>query len=598
MCHAGSIVVPTAGSIVVPTAGYSPNIPTITDTASFTPPISSGKSNFTESEDSCTYELDGGDDNLTTTYHLPAYQLSNESLYSSYTDDTITVNATFGHSHMHCGVNYIMQADGVTHQNPAVMPSGVPGLDDSLENSGPNESSLNGNDVDKEYCKSQSFFHEDLESWMQPTEDMRLSSNEEHTAKRMDFTHHSLSTGYSDVGFGSLGTTQSFDWARPAPVAGHGIPKFPYMLDSNLNVSRPLVHTLSCANSQNSETSLLDSNPNTSRPLVSGFSLVSAPNLERNVLNSDLNVSRPVVSSFSMVTAQSSERSDDPSVSRSCFSLVDPQTSEMGGCKLAEYKTGDDYEMPFFSYKNGNQIRLEAPYAPPSIPSTSLQQHPHIQCPPDNLLGNIKPPSPSRTLFQQATGRTTTDYQFGNISCPPMESSITTSYNSVADNHLIPRSSKIIASSTVRKPFQVPAVERIPVKALDLGLMDERPREARLQSNDRNLVATELAHDSSSKNSVLPVLCTRSNVGHGGEVVKSKYFISPAASSLGSSSGRIISSSKVCVGPGVLSDLTTFHQREGECLSRGSSKATAHDWTKSGVTSSTAIPVSYLQRSE
>lgn len=110
--------------------------------------------------------------------------------------------------------------------------------------------------------------------------------------------------------------------------------------------------------------------------------------------------------------------------------------------------------------------------------------------------------------------------------------------------HLIPRSTKAIASLVVRKPRRaIPPSEQKPVKALDLGIEGERERNVRLQSNDRVLAPTQLTHSSLLDESVYLDTGKTPEVANG-EIVRSKYF--PAySSSVPSTSNRIISSSRV-----------------------------------------------------
>ena len=138
------------------------------------------------------------------------------------------------------------------------------------------------------------------------------------------------------------------------------------------------------------------------------------------------------------------------------------------------------------------------------------------------------------------------------------------------------------------------AVEHTPVKVLDLGLTDGGHRETRLQSHDRHHVAHEPSRPAPgpfNRNMLLPADCSGSN-----EVVRSKYFVSPLAPSLGSGSTKVVSGSSVSTGLEVLSDLKTFHQQEEAALSRVALQGKAvPDWMQHGATpTNIALPVSNM----
>jgi hypothetical protein len=106
--------------------------------------------------------------------------------------------------------------------------------------------------------------------------------------------------------------------------------------------------------------------------------------------------------------------------------------------------------------------------------------------------------------------------------------------------HLVPRSTKAIASSVVRKPRHA-----IPSKALDLGLEGERERGVVLKSNDRILAPTRSTDSLQLEGSVWESK-VRETVAEG-EIVRSKYFPTSAVAHR-SGSSRVISSSRVSAG--------------------------------------------------
>ena len=142
----------------------------------------------------------------------------------------------------------------------------------------------------------------------------------------------------------------------------------------------------------------------------------------------------------------------------------------------------------------------------------------------------------------------TSDTLFGRSYLPIPNSTSSSSDTLFGRNYLVPKSSRIIASSVVRKPLSIPATERIPVKALNLEA--EGRKKLKLQSNDR-LIFSQSPRGISSGNARLPHPFEDNKTGFGfsdnstGKVVRSQYF--PVVSST-VSSGRLISSSKVCAG--------------------------------------------------
>ena len=146
---------------------------------------------------------------------------------------------------------------------------------------------------------------------------------------------------------------------------------------------------------------------------------------------------------------------------------------------------------------------------------------------------------------------------------------VTLSSHSAISSHshdfLIPRSSKVISSSIVRKPLSFPSMERAPLRALDLGLDQEKS--LWLQSNDRTLSSSKV---STSNDPVTLTARSYVDTGVSGEIVRSKYFptFTSAAPSV-SNGGRLISNSRVSlggVGTDKFANLKTFHLCEGGSL--------------------------------
>lgn len=147
------------------------------------------------------------------------------------------------------------------------------------------------------------------------------------------------------------------------------------------------------------------------------------------------------------------------------------------------------------------------------------------------------------------------------LRAPPSEPTTTSYQHDVTSGstsmfnvgHLVPRSTKAIASSVVRKPRQtIPPVEQKPVKALDLGLEGGRERNVKLRSNDRVLPThSSLLEENIWMGRSREAGKTSNSVAEG-EIVRSKYFPASAGSSIPSksSSSRVISSSRVSIGGG------------------------------------------------
>ena len=149
--------------------------------------------------------------------------------------------------------------------------------------------------------------------------------------------------------------------------------------------------------------------------------------------------------------------------------------------------------------------------------------------------------------------------------------------------HLVPRSTKAISSSVVRKPRRtIPSTEQKPVKALDLGLEGEKERSVRLQSNDRVIAPTPSASLGQLEETVrgMEVEGISNSVPERREIVRSKYFPSSAGCSIPPKSGssRVISSSRVSTGATKFSDKATSGFGWGETSSTNGKGASGFDW--------------------
>lgn len=263
------------------------------------------------------------------------------------------------------------------------------------------------------------------------------------------------------------------------------------------------------------------------------------------------------------------------------FKPLNSKESENHSSNDIVFRTHPNIDMP--SSHNWN-VRLEKPT---SIPNPSLSsstaalsglqrinpvgRFSHTDN--SNFTGIVKPNSstvqPSWTKFplqNQSSGPMTSTWQHVTSSHAAPTRTVS-STSGLTGSHLVPRSSKAIASLVVRKPRWLPpttsTAEQKPVKALDLGLESERERNVRLRSNDRVLAAAPTNPTVLSRH-------TRRNdeVGDSdrfaGELVKSKYF-SASSSSIPSvnSISQVPSSSTSGVGTRRLADLKAFHLQEG-----------------------------------
>ncbi len=133
-----------------------------------------------------------------------------------------------------------------------------------------------------------------------------------------------------------------------------------------------------------------------------------------------------------------------------------------------------------------------------------------------------------------------TSYQLRSTSFPCHHTSFSSSTALFGKDYLIPRSSRAIASSVVRKPLKHTLIERTPVKALDLGLDSERERRLRLESNDRNLVSSQMSQLASKGDLLTQAVRNNAELDDSftGSDVRSKYFVRSGKASFSTVSGN------------------------------------------------------------
>ena len=266
VCHGGS------AGVVVPVPGGSPHVPSTSDAASSMPQLSCSSGNDqSECEagrDSFMYEANNSEGNPADYLHLPirqSFTLSSEPLYSNYSSENVASDGSLCPSHT--GVCPRMQDSNMLQTNFIFTPSGVPGLDDSLEDCVPSDSALPG-EVGTECVEGQSFFHEDLQSWMHPSsggEQVATDGEHESTPGLTNFSRHFSSTRHSEAG------VDFFNTAQPeVTLASHcGLPDIPNTVCSNWSIALPLVPDLSYANCQLPEMCIPASSPGMFGPEVS-----------------------------------------------------------------------------------------------------------------------------------------------------------------------------------------------------------------------------------------------------------------------------------------------------------------------------------------
>ena len=583
MCH--------ASSVIVPSAEYSPNIPSSTDAASFTPPMST----LNEFDEDCfIYKVENVKGEPSAAYNVTLLDDQFSSVVS--TQDRGYRNALSG---------------GM---------SSVPGLDDSLEDS--MAESVAGNPT----CIRNSLFDDDLAAWMRPTEDSKVTIHDERNAGNLSsnctwnreqiiyessVTEQTHSTRQENQSFPHL-FGSNFELSEPTNLLGcSSIPS-----DANLffceqpDIKKAVNNNCTSFTAKGRAIEVPENSGNTSfysnlaRPVedhLSGEDLSGSYSSVHQVMNNPLSLQQDIrqqdqfcidqlkhteqrfPNSFGINVCGASidsyratggslfltsdaidlARADKTAVQSICSFQKYSSPVQNSSTNLLAYSSSANHEQaPFFSKCHGKESEFADNN---SVCSTSLQYQPHpIQSPPRHLFAAPTMASSSTSLSWQPMSAINNEASFSKM---PAVSTIISSNASGLGSHLIPRSSKIIASSTVRKPSSFSTMDRKPVKALDLGLMDEaNSRITRLQSSDRSL---NCSHEMSQpQNPRFTDNRTNTIMDRKGEVVKSKYFISPAASTL----GHVKVASRCNAEPVVLPEIGVFQHQERNYFSGGNMK--------------------------
>jgi len=512
------------GSPVVPSVDYSPRIPTPIDAASYTPPV---VSHF--------YPKDDEDCFIYRTETVPGEACG---VYN-----TVTLSPANQYS-TEAGPEACAFPDTVYGQT-----ANVPGLDDSLEELVP----VSNAEIDNN--SKYSLFHEDLVSWLQPVENDHKTSQE---LSHLSF-HESWPSWNNSCG------SKPSNWCEQA-YSSVLESNFPSSIESNSGlVQRELYSYIHDDNSyfsgDNSFKGLVSSNPfmNSVSELQQDASIFSFPDklVAENSLsgeklsscssplqqytrqmgpfcsepkasdiddlypNSEISFSEPINSlseprKEASIMIQSTRHKSD-SFASSSIPMLSSEHSHTGG--LFASSTLDQFPV---SDEAACSISLFPHHQVPRAASTSSAQ----------LFATL--PEASSILWRPSLS---TSSEVGRFTSHDTSKAVP-SCASIPGKLLVPRSSKVIASSTVRKPSNISLLQRKPVKALDLGLVEEKNnRSIRLQSNDRTIVPSNIAEPQALK--VSGHVHPNGTMGQRGDIVKSKYFISPAASSLGQEGKKV-----------------------------------------------------------
>ena len=491
---------------MVPSADYSPSIPTPVEAASYTPPVS------------YTYDKDVKDCIIYRTDTVPdeVYDLN---------DAVSLAPAPTNHYSAETAPGTCAYPGAVYSQT-----ANIPGLDDSLEDLVPE------NIAESDNNNGYSLFHEDLISWLHPVENDHKNSQES--------VHLNFQGSWSSRNETSV--CKQSDWYEHAQLES----SFPSSFESNSGLiqQEPYSH----AHGNNSKVSgginIREFNPtmNSVAELQQNCSPFSFPDklLDKNSLsgensfsygdslqqcarqnsqfyskpldgenelysNSEIRFSEPIIN-LSKEHSVINKRSDcAPDSHDSCsIPMASSEISLTGLCTNSKMSNLEQFTV---SDELTCSSSLLSHHQLPRASSPSSAQ----------LFATLPKMSRQRTCFTSSEVEGLTSH---NV--------LKTVPSAIPGKHLVPRSSKVIASSTVRKPPNLSMLNRKPVKALDLGLVEERSNwSTRLQSSDRTIVPSQIAESQGLivSGNVNP----KSTMGQRSDIIKSKYFISPAASSLG-----------------------------------------------------------------
>ena len=386
------------------------------------------------------------------------------------------------------------------------MSSHITGLDDSLEEFESKNLILNSNEQpETEHNTDQSLFHANLDPWINSAQNFLTISNDPDTTVK--FSQSKQSKPEEDT----------IDTFTIPPMPRTVVPNVGTIMQSSRFQPTHLTY-------KHEQPFLMSSFPN------------NVP-----ATNADLSYFSHHVS----VTDNDSCNSDNTTVPQHSWNLnldavTDHKDTWYGTSFLRHQhdmnvrKTKESQFAPLLHQSSTSTSTLTDPLFGRNYPLTSSS----VSSTSDPLFGRNYP-STSTSVSS------TSDTLFPRSYLPTTSSSSDTLFGR---NYLVPKSSRIIASSVVRKPLSIPATQRIPVKALNLGA--EGRKKLKLQSNDR-LIFSQSPRGISSDNARLPHPLEDNKAGFGlsdnstGKVVRSQYF--PVVSST-VSSGRLISSSKVCAG--------------------------------------------------
>lgn len=512
MCHVSAVAATSS-------TGYSPNIPTLPDTAKYPPAPALTRQPNTEELRHLNSKLpvfppcdaaavDFAVDSGYHTQHTsgPAL-LGPDSHCLSYDDNATVLNdfsyATISNSQ---NVSSTLSNAGASRYN-APMSSPVLGLDDSLEDM---EFSTV---ISTRESSCDPHLSKDLEPWIrQPA----AASSSSITANERDFFGASSSDLFSQV----RNSSSEEEWKTQLLHPPHQMKSAPFSESLSYNQARNLTY-----------------NPLTNR--------------QTNVVRD-----KPPTTGFSFFNSNESE--DHSSMSNDNMIRTHPNTS-----MLSSHNWNDNPTSLSSSAATFPGLQRINPMAMDRFSRTDNS----------NFAGMVNPNSstvqPSWAKFplqnQSSEPITSTSQHAASSHAVPTTLAVSSS-SVITGSHLVPRSSKAIASLVVRKPRWLPpssssTAEQKPVKALDLGLESERERNVRLRSNDRVLAApanhTVLSRHTRRSEEV------RDSDRFAEEVVKSKYFSAPSSSV--SSNSQVPSSSAVSsrVGTRRLADLKAFHLQEG-----------------------------------
>ncbi len=378
------------------------------------------------------------------------------------------------------------------------------GLDDSLEDTLPTITS----DINLT-SKAESFFHEDIASWLHPIESDNLS--------RSRTVQYQCEDNNSTLDWNNIQDESKWNQKE---ITNPGNP--PHSCEVNFEFP----------NQDGSAIGDHNFNQSLNCPRMPLQSYNEASGINNFYCAMPTSESHPCESLHSRMQDQCKERSwnnetlhirkCEPSSNSCLFSnIITSSSATHNALSHSNYNMAENAFIPGFSnLSNPSQSSVFSQYhstnsGPSPERSTMLQFHQPL---PTAL------PIPNHSLATQV--------EWSAIPWQLQDSVVSEAARvpaqSTSKNLSIPRSTKIIASSTVRKPSSFSMMNRKPVKALDLDVADKRNLMT-MKSNDRDLLSETnfQTQNSLSENGNLYSFALKD------EVVRSKYFASPTLNSLG-----------------------------------------------------------------